>query len=175
MADTTASTRKSSKAAGDKAAPFGIPGMEFPSFEMPKLDPFSAAFQPPPFLRDAAEKGFAEARAGYDKLKAAADEAGELAGETFETARSGIGALNLKALEAAKTNTDAGFAHLHALFGAKSLMDVFELQAGFVRTQATVVAEQARDLAETARRVAEDSAEPSRAAFGKALRELRLA
>lgn len=179
MADTTGSTtgstRKSTKSGADKASPFGIPGAEFASFEMPKLDYAGAPFDVPPLVRDLAEKGLAQAKAGYDKLKAAAEDATEVAEETFETAKAGLGALNQKALDTAKTNADAGFAFARALFGAKSFTEAYELQAGFARAQAAAFIEQSRELQDTARRVVEDTAEPGRAAFGKALRELKLA
>lgn len=175
-ANTTNTTRKTAKPGAEKASPFGIPGAEFPSFEMPKLDYANALpFDPPPFVRDLAEKTLSQAKAGYDKVKAAADEATEVVEETFETARTGLSALNLKALEAAKTNADAGFAFARSLVGAKSLAEAFDLHLGFARAQASAYSEQARDLGESARRLAEDVSEPGRAAVVKTLRELKVA
>lgn len=174
MVDTT-QTRKSTKTGGDKAWPF-FPGVEFPGFELPKLDAaWASPFEVPLVLRDLAEKGVAQARQGYDRLQAAAEEAGAVAGETVETARGGWTALNQKLFDAAKANAEAGFALARSLAVARTPAEAFELQAGFARAQLTALAEQGRDFAETARRVAEDTAEPGRAAFSKALRDLKVA
>lgn len=176
MADTTGSTRKSSKSGADKASPFGFTAPEFPSFELPKFDYAQlAAFAMPVVMRDLTEKALSQAKAGYDSLRSAAEEATEVAEETVETARSGIGALNLKALEAAKANADAGFAFVRAAVGVRSIAEAYELQLGFVRSQMAAFTEQTRELQDTARRIVDDTAEPGRAAFGKALRELKLA
>ncbi|MBP0573099.1 hypothetical protein J8J27_20580, partial [Mycobacterium tuberculosis] len=84
-ATTQGSTRKSTKSGADKAAPFGMTPPEFPTFEMPKFDGAGAPFEVPPVVRELAEKSLAQVKAGYDKLKVAAEETSELIEETIET------------------------------------------------------------------------------------------
>ena len=55
-------------------------------------------------------------------MKIAADDATGLVEDTFETAREGAFAIGVKALDAAKTNSDASFALAKDLFGAKTLV-----------------------------------------------------
>ena len=57
-----------------------------------------------------AEKSVKQARDAYSKLKTAADEATDLVEDTFETAREGTFAIGVKAIDAAKSNSDASFA-----------------------------------------------------------------
>ena len=102
--------------AAEKVVPFDMPKFEIPKFEMPKFEfpKFDFAKVPqvevPTVLRDLAEKGVAQAKANYEKAKAAAEEATDMFEDTYETARAGFVELNLKALDAAKANTDAAFA-----------------------------------------------------------------
>jgi phasin len=116
---TTNSTKKGPKLAG---APFEAFSFPTPSYEVPAA------------VREFAEKSVSQAREAYDKVKAAADEATALVGETFETAREGTFAIGLKAVDVAKTNSDASFAFARDLFGAKTVSDVIELQSTFARS-----------------------------------------
>jgi phasin len=173
---TSGSARKSGKAGADRAAPFGLATPEFPTFEMPKFDASGLpAFEVPPALREMAETGLAQMKAGYDRVKTAAEEANAVVEETLDSGRAGIGAVHLQALDALKANTDAGFAHARALIGAKSLGEVVELQTGFLKAQYEAYGQQAKVFGEAVRKAAEDVAEPARAAFGRTLRDLKLA
>src|SRR5947199_4457057 len=88
-----------------------------------------AAFQFPNAFRDLAEKSVTQARDTYAKLKTAAEDATDLVESTVEAAREGAFALSVKALDAAKTNSDASFALARELFGARTLSEVIELQS----------------------------------------------
>jgi phasin len=180
MAETTATpaARKTTKTA-DKALPF--PAAEFPAFEMPKFEvpkfdfaSFPQVEVPAPF-REFAEKGVAQMKAGYDKLKTAAEEATDVIEDTFETARAGATELNLKALEAVKTNTDATFGFIRSLMTAKTLAEAVELQSTFAKAQFEALTAQTKDFQETAKKVAEETIEPSKAAMTKTFKDLKVA
>ena len=52
---------------------------------------------------------------------------------TFETVKSAGSDLSLKTIAALRSNSEASFAHLEALVGAKSISEVIELQTAFLR------------------------------------------
>ncbi|TIX94310.1 MAG: phasin, partial [Mesorhizobium sp.] len=72
-------------------------------------------------------------------------------------------------------NADAGFSHLEALIGAKSLSEVVELQTSFLRKRAELAVEQAKEFQAVASKAAEDVAKPIKTAFEKALKDIKAA
>jgi len=64
-----------------------------------------------------------QARAQYEAVKDAAEKATGKLEESVSAVRSGAMSFNLKALELVRTNTNASFDHLQALFGAKTVQD----------------------------------------------------
>ena len=113
---------------------FDIAKFEMPKFEMPKFD--GAAFdlskvEVPAAMREAADKAVAQMKDGYAKLKAAAEETTDLVEDTYTTASAGVKDFNLKAIEAARINMNAGFDHARDLMGAKSLAEVIEMVKGW--------------------------------------------
>src|SRR5690606_35999776 len=96
-----------------------IDTVEFPTFDASK-----ATEQ----LRTFAEKGVEQSKEAYAKLKTGADEAQKILETTFDAVKSAGSELSLKTIATLRANTDAGFNHLEALVGAKSLSEVLELQ-----------------------------------------------
>ena len=97
------------------AAPFEAFNFPTPTFEIPTA------------FRELTEKSVSQARDAYAKMRTAAEDATDLVQGTIETAREGAFALGIKAVDAAKSNSDASFALFRDLFGAKTLSDVIEL------------------------------------------------
>ena len=91
-----------------------------PKFELPTAEV-------PAALREMAEKSVEQAKAGYAKMKAAAEEATDLLEDTFETARAGAVEYNTKSLEAVKVNTDAAFGFAKEFFAVKTIAEAIEL------------------------------------------------
>jgi phasin len=120
-------------------------------------------------FRDFTEKGAAQSRDAYAKIKAAAEDAAKTVEATVESAQAGSVELGLKAIEALRVNADSSLSHLEALLNAKSLSEIFELQTSFVRKQTELAIEQARALQETSRKVAESVVQPSKDAASKAV------
>jgi phasin len=140
--------------------------VEFPSFDASKATDQVRAF---------AEKGLEQSKEVYAKVKTGAEEAQKALESTYETAKSVSSDLSLKTIAALRTNTEAGFSHLEALVGAKSLSEVVELQTAFIRKTVETAVEQAKELQTVTTKAAEDVSKPLKAVFEKAVKELKVA
>ncbi len=147
----------------------------------PKLSaPFDAfsfptqSYEVPAAVREFAEKSVSQARDAYDKLKTAADEATSLVGETIETAREGTFAIGLKAVDAAKTNSDASFSFARELFGAKTMSDVMELQSAFARKQFDAFASQFKEIQALTEKLVTETTKPVTAKVEKTFKDLKV-
>ncbi len=126
---------------------------EMPKFEMPKME-MPAAF------RELAEKGIAQAKGNYEKLKSAAEQATDTLEETYNTASSGYSGYGLKLIETARANSNAAFDLYGELLSAKSYSEVVEKTTAYMRAQFDTMTAQAKELTEHAQKVATDTAEP---------------
>jgi phasin len=125
----------------------------------------------PPAFREAAEKGIAQAKENYEKIKGAAEQATDVLEETYATASKGCSAYGLKVIETARANSNAAFDLYGELLSAKSYSEVVELTTSYMRSQFETVTAQAKELAEHAQKVATETAEPikeSISSLGKA-------
>jgi phasin len=177
---TTAST-KTKPISAPAAAPvasftmpkFDIPKFEFPTFELPKFD-FPTFGMPkmevPAVFREYAEKGIAQAKETYEKVKASADEANGIVEATLTTASKAAADYGLKVTEAARTNTNAAFDFATDVAAIKSVSDFLALSAEHNRKQFEVLSAQAKELAELARKLATETAAPAKSGFEKALK-----
>jgi phasin len=148
---------------------FEMPKFEMPKFEMPKFE--LPNMEVPPAFREAAEKGIAQAKDNYEKIKSAAEQATGVLEETYATASKGCSDYGLKVIETARANSNAAFDLFGELLTAKSYSDVVEKTTGYMRTQFDTVTAQAKELTEHAQKVATETAEPikgSISSFGKA-------
>ncbi len=108
-------------------------------------------------------------------MKSGAENAQKAMESTFDTAKAAGSEFSLKSIAAARSNAEAGFSHIEALIGAKSLSEVIELQTAFVRRSVETAAEQARDFQAASSKAAEDMSKPLKDVFEKALKELKVA
>lgn len=143
-----------------------IENVEFPSFDASKATDQIRAF---------AEKGVEQSKEAYAKLKTGAEETQKVLESTYETAKTVSSDLSLKTIAALRANADAGFSHLEALVGARSLSEVVELQTAFVRKQVETSVKQAKDFQAVATKAAEDVSKPVKTAVEKAFGELKVA
>lgn len=152
---------------------FPFPSFDLSKLEMPKFD--GAAFdfskvEVPAALRETADKAIAQMKDGYARLKTAAEEATDLIEDTYATATAGVKDFNLKALDAARANVNAGFDHARDLIGAKTLAEVIELQSAYLRRYFEALQGQAKELTAVAQKTAADTVEPVKEKFGKVLK-----
>ena len=124
-------------------------------------------------FRDFAEKGAAQTKEAYAKMKEAAEDATKTVEATLESAQAGSVELGLKAIEALRTNAENSLSHMEALLGVKSVAELFELQTAFLRKQAEVAVEQAKTLQETSKKVAEKVSAPGKSAAEKAMKSFK--
>jgi phasin len=157
-ASTTTSPKMKSKPV---ASAFEMPKFEMPKFEIPKVE-MPAAF------REFAERGVAQAKDTYEKMKAAAEEATDVLETTYSTASKGAGEYGLKVIEAARVNTNAAFDFFGELITAKTPSELIELSSSHARKQFETLTEQSKELGALAQKVATDTAEPIKSGMNKA-------
>ena len=139
-----------------------IPTFEMPKFEIPKMEV-------PAALREWAEKGVAQAKDGYAKMKTAAEEATGVMETTYATASKGYTDYNLKVIETARVNTNSAFDYATALLAVKSLSEMVELISTHTRKQVETFTAQAKELSTLAQKVATEASEPIKSGVTKAL------
>jgi phasin len=157
----TTTTKKAAKTA---AAP------SFDAFSFP-----TPSFEVPASVREFAEKSVNQARDAYAKLKTSADDATALVEETLETAREGAYAIGLKAVDAAKVNSDASFSFARELFGAKTMSDVIELQNAFARKQFDALSSQFKEFQALTEKYVTATTKPVTEKVQKTFKELKVA
>ncbi|MFP1632994.1 phasin [Zhengella sp. ZM62] len=140
--------------------------IEFPAFDATKATDQMRAF---------AEKGVEQTQEAYAKMKSNAEEAQKMVEDSMETVKGAVQSVSLKTISAMRANAEAGFSHMEALLGVKSLSDFVELQTAFIRKQTEMAAEQAKDVQAAATKAAEDLAKPAKTAFDKAVKDMKAA
>ncbi|MCM2291346.1 phasin [Allorhizobium sp. BGMRC 0089] len=138
----------------------------FPAFDPAKL---SDSF------REFAEKGAAQSKDAYAKMKTAAEDASKTVEATLQNAHSGTVELGLKAINALRTNSELSLSHMEALMGVKSVAELVELQTAFIRKQAEVTVEQAKSMQDAVKKVAESVSKPGKDAAEKAMKAVKTA
>jgi len=132
---------------------FEIPRIEFPKFEVPKME-VPAAF------RELAERSVTQARDGYERIKAVAEDATDVLEDTYARGSKGLTDYTLKALEIGRANTNAAFDFASQLAGVKSLSEAVEMTSVHTRKQLDALIEQSKELTTLAQRVATETSEP---------------
>jgi len=160
MAETTstATPPKSKKPVASAAPAFETAKFEMPKFQIPAVE-MPAAF------RELAEKGLAQAKENYEKVKNAAEQATDMLEDTYSTASKGYCDYGLKVIEAARANSNATFDLVGEIITAKSYAEVVEKTTAYMRAQFEAMTAQAKELSEQAQKVAVDTAEPLKESF----------
>jgi phasin len=156
-----------SKPVAINAPAFETPKFEMPKFEMPKFE--VPKFEVPTAFREFAEKGIAQAKENYDKVKSAAEQATDVFEDTYSAASKGCAGYGLKVIETARANSDAAFDLMSELMSAKSYSEVVELSSAYMRKQFDTMIAQGKDLSEHAQKVATETAEPIKESFSSNL------
>ena len=134
------------KTTNPNGAPFGLPNYEIPKFDLSKMEV-------PQEFREMAEKGAAQAKDAFEKMKIAAEQATDLLKDNYATTAKGATDYNLKIIEMARTNTNAAFDYAHELLGVKSLPEFIELSTAQARKQFESMTAQTKELTELAQKV----------------------
>jgi phasin len=160
MAEATTAAPKA-KTSKPVTGAFEMPKFEMPKFDIPKVE-MPAAF------REFAERGVAQAKDTYEKMKAMAEETTDVLETTYSTATKGASEYGLKVIDTARTNTNAAFDFAGELMNAKSFSEVIELSSAHARKQFEAFTEQGKELGALAQKVATDTAEPIKSGMNKA-------
>jgi phasin len=152
-----------------KPAPV-VPLFEMPKFEIPRFD--MPSMEVPAAFREFAEKGVAQTKDAYEKMKAAAEQATQVLETVYSTASKGSTEYGLKTIEIARTNANAHFDYVQSLFGVKSFSDLVELSTAHARTQFETVSAQTKELAALAQKVATETSAPIKTGVEKALKKV---
>jgi phasin len=161
----TAMKPKPAKAAAPVIPMFEVPKFEMPRFEMPKMEV-------PTAFREFAEKGIAQTKDAYEKLKATAEQNTEMLETVYATASKGSTEYGLKLIEISRANTNATFDYLQSLFGVKSASELVELSTAHARAQLESLAGQTKELTTLAQKVATDTAEPIKTGVASAMKKV---
>jgi phasin len=121
-------------------------------------------------LRQAVEKGLAESRAAYNRVKEAADEATSALEASVTNASHGVIDFNTRALDALRANFDAGIDFAKAAINSKSLGELVSLQSDHASKQVEALAGQAKTFGELAQKIAADAVAPIQAQIAKTFR-----
>jgi phasin len=156
-------SQASSFAAKVEMPKFDVPRFELPKFEIPKIE-VPAAF------RELAERSVTQARDGYERIKAVAEDATDVLEDTYANASKGATDYTLKSIEIARANTNAAFDFAVELMTVKSLSEAVELTSAHSRKQFDAMVEQSKELTALAQRVATETTEPLKHGVGKAFK-----
>jgi phasin len=172
----TKTPKKAAKAAATPAAEtaFAVPSFELPTFELPKVEAFEK-LEVPAVVRDMAEKSVAQAKVNFEKAKGAFEDATDVIEDTYEVSRSAAIELNLKALDALKTNSDALFGFYKDFLAVKTVSEAVELQTAFARKSFDTLAAQAKDMQALVEKVANEATKPVKDAVAKVMAEAKAA
>lgn len=140
--------------------------IEFPSFDTSKASDQFRAFT---------EKGVAQGRETYSRMKAGFEDSQKALESTYETAKTYSDEMTLKSIAAMRASTEASFSHLEALVGAKSLSDIFELQSAFLRKGMEMSIDQAKEMQTLSTKAATELSQPMKNVFEKSMKELKAA
>jgi hypothetical protein len=121
-------------------------------------------------VRTTLEKGVVESRAVFAKAKASADEAANAFEQSFAAAKDGVIAINAKAFEALRANTEANLDFVKACFAVKSVSDLVALQTEFARKQVDRATVQIKDLGALTQKAMVETIEPVKEQVAKSFK-----
>lgn len=137
---------------------FELPKFEIPNFEIPKFE--MPNFEVPAAFREFAEKGVNQAKANWEKVKAATEETTDMLEDSYSTASKGTAEYTLKMIDMARTNTNAAFDFATEMMAVKSLSEAVELSTSYCRKQFESISAQGKELTTLAQKVATETCEP---------------
>lgn len=162
MSDAAVRADATAKPKAVKNVTFADATFEIPRFEMPK-------FEMPAAIRDFVEKGGAQAKGNYEKMKTATDEMSGTVEAVYTTAAKGATDYGLKVIATTRSNANAAFDLIGKLAAVKSPSEAVELSTAHARHQFERVYTQSQELWALAQKIATDVAEPIKTGLSKAL------
>ena len=116
-----------------------------------------------------------QSREIYAKAKTSVEEAQKSIEATMGKVQAANTEFGLTAIAAIRKATDSNLSHLEKLMGVKSFSNFVELQTAFFREQAEMAVEQSKVLQDAAQKAAGEVVEPVKAAYEKAVKDIKIA
>jgi phasin len=123
-------------------------------------EPERERFEIPKEMRSMAEASFEQARKGFEKFLATAQQAAGSIEERGATVRAGAKEISSKAIANAEKNVQASLDYAESLVHAKDLTEVMRLHSEYVQAQMRALAEQASEMGQIVSRAAMEAAKP---------------
>jgi phasin len=123
-------------------------------------EPERERFEIPKEMRSMAEVSFEQARKGFEKFLATAQQTAGSIEERGETVRAGAKEISSKAIANAEKNVEASLDYAQSLVHAKDLTEVMRLHSEYVQAQMRALAEQASEMGQIVSRAAMEAAKP---------------
>ncbi|MCX7347818.1 MAG: phasin family protein [Alphaproteobacteria bacterium] len=119
-----------------------------------------------------AQKTVDQAQAAFDKASEIAHGNVQLFDAAANAAKNRFNDLQLKAIEFAQANINAGFGFTRKLFAVKEPTEVFSLQQTFLKEQAEVLQKQAAELNELTVALAKEAVKPLQDGLTKSFNDI---
>ena len=119
-----------------------------------------------------AQKTVDQAQAAFDKASEIAHSNVQLFDAAANAAKNRFNDLQLKAIEFAQANINAGFGFTRKLFAVKEPTEVFSLQQTFLKEQAEVLQKQAAELNELTVALAKEAVKPLQDGLTKSFNDI---
>ena len=123
----------------------------------------------PQALRDATEKGAAQAKENFEKMTGAGEQATHLLKDTYATSLKGAHDYSAKVLEFAHINTNCAFEYARQLSGVKSPTEFFALSNNHLRQQFETLSKQAQKLAAIVQKMTAETTESIKSGIHKSV------
>jgi phasin len=117
-------------------------------------------FELPKEMRSMAEASFEQARKGFEKFLAGAQETAGSIEAHGATVQAGVKDIGAKAMSYAEANVRASLDYAQALLQARDLAEVMRLHSDFVQAQMRSLAEQAAEMGRLMSQAAMEAAKP---------------
>ncbi|MEM9205658.1 MAG: phasin [Pseudomonadota bacterium] len=129
----------------------------------------------PEAFRDMTEKSVENAKEAYAKVKAVAEDATDIAEDTFSNASKGVTEINLKTIDMVKDNANAAFEFTKSLFGVTTVAEMVELSTSYAREQYESQVSQLKEMGELVQKVSKDTAQPVTEGVQKTMKDFKVA
>jgi phasin len=123
-------------------------------------EPERERFEIPKEMRSMAEASFEQARKGFEKFLATAQQTAGSIEERGATVRAGAKEISSKAIANAEKNVQASLDYAESLVHAKDLTEIMRLHSEYVQSQMRALAEQASEMGQIVSRAAMEAAKP---------------
>ena len=117
-------------------------------------------FEMPKEVKSMAEASFEQARKGFEKFLATAQQTAGSIEEHGNTMRAGAKDISARAMSYAEKNVQASLDYAQSLLHAKDLTEIMRLHSEYVQAQMRSLAEQASEMGQIVSRAAMDAAKP---------------